>query len=316
MQDHQPKTTEINPLADYPPFLDLNYYRSANSDLRNFTDDQLIVHFRDYGKIEGRAGSPCSFRENFLAILTKDANTLEIGPFCGPQLRGEKIRYFDIADRDSLIKKAIELSYPFTHAPLIDYVSPTGDLDVIADEFDQIFSSHCIEHQPNLVRHFSQVSQILRDGGNYFLIIPDKRFCFDHFLPESSIAEVLGSYIEQKRLHYAKSILEHRLLTTHNDPVRHWQGDHGVPAIEAQNPESVMLSIDNIIANKDAYLDTHAWHFTPDVFLDIVNQLYKQGLSKLKAERIYNTPFGRFEFCAILSNRAADKTKLVSNAST
>jgi hypothetical protein len=75
-----------------------------------------------------------------------------------------------------------------------------------------------------------------------------------------------------------------------------------------------MHSIDYIIANKDAYLDTHAWHFTPDVFLDIVNQLYNYGLSKLKAERIYNTPFGRFELCAILSKRAADKTQLVSTA--
>lgn len=301
MQDHKPKSAETILPRDYPPVLDLSYYRSVNSDLRDFADDQLQDHFRNYGEIEGRAGSPHCFRQTFLQLISPTARTLEIGPFCNPQLRGAHVRYFDVGDREYLIKRAIELQYPFTDAPAIDYVSPIGDMEGIDDEFGQIFSSHCIEHQPNLVRHLNQVSQILKNGGCYFLVVPDKRFCFDHYLPETTIADVLGSHIEKRHLHYAKSVLEHRLLTTHNEPIRHWQGDHGAPLIQRTDPRSVSLSIDYVIANVDTYLDTHGWHFTPNGFQYILDYLYQLGLTKLHVNRVYNTPFGQFEFCAILT---------------
>ena len=289
------------PPPDYPQVLDLSYYRAVNSDLRTFTDDQLLDHFRNYGETEGRAGSPHSFRHNFLQNISPAARTLEIGPFCNPQLRGDHVRYFDVGDREYLIKRAIELQYPFTDAPAIDFVSPIGDMGVIDDEFDQIFSSHCVEHQPNLVRHLDQVSRILTDGGCYFLVVPDKRFCFDHYLPETTIADVLGSHIEKRHLHYAKSVLEHRLLTTYNDPIRHWQGDHGVPLIQTTYSGSVSLSIAYVVANEGTYVDTHAWHFTPNGFQYIASYLYQLGLTRLHVNRVYNTPFGQFEFCAILT---------------
>jgi SAM-dependent methyltransferase len=287
--------------ARFPPVLDLDYYRSVNSDLTSFTDYELRSHFDHFGKTEGRAGSPQSFREQFLPLISQTVDTLEIGPYCGPQLRGDKVRYFDIAGREALIEMAKQQQYPITEAPVIDYVSPTGDMGVINDQFDQVFSSHCVEHQSDLVRHFSEVSRILPEGGSYFLIVPDKRFCFDHFLSESTIADVLGAHIEQRRLHYAKSVLEHRVLTTHNDPIRHWKGDHGLPVSQQQGLDCVRGAIDHIVKNANVYLDTHAWHFTPQIFEDLLTQIYQLGLSMLKVDKVYNTPFGRFEFCAILS---------------
>ncbi len=295
MTQHRP--TE----AGFPPVLDLDYYRSSNSDLTSLTDDELISHFDRCGKTEGSAGSPLSFREQFVSIISRTLDTLEIGPFCRPVLRGDKVRYFDIAAREALIAKAIQLQYPFTEAPAIDYVSPTGDMDIINDQFDQVFSSHCVEHQPDLVSHFSQVSRILRDGGSYFLIVPDKRFCFDHYIAESTIADVLGAHLEQRRLHYSKSVLKQLLLTTHNEPVRHWQGDHGLPAVQQQGLDRIKFAIDHIVKNAGVYLDTHAWYFTPQIFEDILTQIYQLGLSMLKVDKVYSTPFGRFEFCAILS---------------
>ncbi len=212
------------------------------------------------------------------------------------------MRYFDVAGREELIEKAKYLQYPITETPVIDYVSPTGDISIVDAQFDQVFSSHCVEHQPDLVRHLSGVSRILRDCGSYFLIVPDKRFCFDHFLAESTIADVLGASVEQRRVHYAKSVFEHSLLTTHNEPIRHWRGDHGVH-LQGQSIDCVRDTVDHIVKNADVYLDTHACHFTPKVFEDILTQLDQLKLSQLKVDRVYNTPFGRFEFCAILSKR-------------
>jgi hypothetical protein len=87
--------------AYFPPVLDLDYYRCVNSDLRSFTDYELISHFDRWGIMEGRAGSLQSFREQFLPLISQTVDTLEIGPFCGPQLRGDKVRYFDIATEKS-----------------------------------------------------------------------------------------------------------------------------------------------------------------------------------------------------------------------
>jgi SAM-dependent methyltransferase len=288
--------------AGFPLALDLSYYRRHNIDLKTLTDDELAAHFADWGEAEGRAGSALSLRENFLKVIPQGADTLEIGPFCAPQLRGEKVRYFDIASREDLIIRAGQLQYAFTDAPVIDFVSPSGDMGIINEQFDQIFSSHCIEHQPDFVRHLMDVSRILRDRGLYFLIVPDKRYCFDHYLSESTIADVLGAHVEQKHLHYAKSVLEHRFLTTHNDAGRHWQGDHGFDDIGQKDINNVRASLEYLSENPNEYIDTHAWHFTPAGFKHIVNKLYDLGLTKLRAERVYNTPFGRFEFCAILEN--------------
>lgn len=46
------KTMAINNLFD------ANFYRAANSDLRNFSDSQALSHFQTYGLNEGRAFSP------------------------------------------------------------------------------------------------------------------------------------------------------------------------------------------------------------------------------------------------------------------
>jgi GT2 family glycosyltransferase/SAM-dependent methyltransferase len=285
---------------DFPAELDFAYYRGANNDLKHFTDEELLSHFEKYGRAEGRAGSALSFREEFLKNVNDAGDTLEIGPFCNPQLRGDNVRYFDIADRETLIQRAVALQCAIAEPPVIDYVSATGDMNIIDGRFDQVLSSHCVEHQPDLVRHLDDVSRILRDGGAYFLIVPDKRFSFDHYREESTIADVLGAHIERRKLHYARSVMNMRFLATHNDPVAHWQGQHGVPGLQQRGLDGVKEAVEQLIENAGIYIDTHAWYFTPTSFRTIVTILNELSLSKLKVEKIYNTPFGRLEFCAIL----------------
>jgi hypothetical protein len=132
------------------------------------------------------------------------------------------------------------------------------------------------------------------------VIAPDKRFCFDHYLAESNIADVLGAHLERRSLHYARSVLEQHLITTHNDAVRHWRGDRGDPVYKIHGNNSIRTAIQLIDNNPNIYINTHAWHFTPDVFGEICSKLRELGSSQLNVDRIYSTPFGRFEFCAIL----------------
>jgi SAM-dependent methyltransferase len=226
---------------------------------------------------------------------------LEIGPFTKPMLSGPNVKYLDIMDRAQLIERAKALGIDPEGTPEIHFVAKATESYPIDETFSAVVSSHCLEHQPDLVRHLNEVDRVLAEGGTYFAIIPDKRYCFDHFIAESTIAGVLDSYLEKRILNRAGSIIEHRVLTTHNDCARHWKGDHGAPINVGGRVEHLRSTLDEIDRHKGEYLDTHAWQFTPDSFRAICNALVEIGLIRLAPVVVFQTPYGRNEFCAVLS---------------
>ena len=244
--------------------------------------------------------APPEFNRNDLASLVGRESTLELGPFTNPTLRGPNVKYFDVMDKQGLIKRADAIGYAYSSPVDIHYVSSNGDLSIVGETFDFCLSSHCVEHQPDLIYHLNQVARILVPTGRYLLIIPDKRYCFDHFIPESSIADFINA--RGNRVHSAKSVIEHIALTTHNDAARHWIGDHGVPKFrhDLTTVSSAMSGYDN---SGGAYIDVHAWQFTPQSFRTGIEVLSNLGLIGLDVEQIYATPHNTFEFCAILKRR-------------
>lgn len=238
-------------------------------------------------------------REQFVKLIPKDAKALEIGPFTKPAIRGENVKYFDVLDRPGLIERAKVKNYRFDEetAPNIHFVSPVGDLAVIDETFSTCFSSHTIEHQPDLIKHLAQVASILEDGGRYFMIVPDKRYCFDHFIPESTVADVMDGVGRQ--VHTIANVLRHRALVTHNDPLRHWRGDHGAPRGYA-DLGFFQRGIAEFETAEGEYVDVHAWQFTPSSFRLLMNILKGLNLSSFECEQVYQTMYGRFEFCAVL----------------
>jgi SAM-dependent methyltransferase len=278
---------------------DATFYRRTYPDLKEIPDDRLETHYREFGISEGRMGSMACARDGFLRMLDHRRSILEIGPLANPALRGHQVKYFDVLPTDALRKKAAASGLDPDACPHIDFVSENGDLAVISDRFDVVFSSHAIEHQPDLVRHLRGVEQILNPQGQYFVIVPDKRYCFDHFIPESTIADVLDAYLRRVHRHDAASVIEHLALTTHNDSLRHWNGDHGEPACWT-SPERIRQAMDMVLANPTTYIDTHAWQFTPESFREIVHTLFGLGLTGLDVVRVYRTTHGSIEFYAVL----------------
>lgn len=281
------------------------FYRVSNPDLAALEGSQLLEHYLAFGISEGRAGAPIALRENLIKQLDRETTVLEIGPFLRPVVTGSNVEYFDVLDREGLKERALAVGYPATSAPYIHYVSPTGDLAVVTKTFAAVVSSHCIEHQPDLVQHLHDVSRVLEQGGRYYLMIPDKRYCFDHFIPPSTIADVMDAHLSARRVHTARSVVEHRALTTHNDPARHWRGDHVDAGFEASVVQRTQAALMEFQQASGGYIDVHAWQFTPASFRDVVHQLVELGLSPLRLEAVAGTPFGRNEFTAILTKSAA-----------
>lgn len=287
-----------------PDELDIQFYRLNNPDLTAFSDKELCCHYLQTGRAEGRPCSAAALQEFFIQIAVNHLSVLEIGPFFRPALIGNNIRYFDVLDTEGLRKRAQRIGFPQENIPVIHFVSPTGDLSVVSGTFQAVFSSHMLEHQPCIISHFKQVSQLLPTGGLYFLIIPDKRYCFDHYIAESTIADLIEGYYEQRTVHTVGSVIEHYALTTHNDPQRHWRGDHADPGFESGSSERVRSALERFNNTQGTYFDVHAWQFTPANFRSITTCLHELGFSTLMPWRVFDTPFGRQEFTAILVNVA------------
>lgn len=286
-----------------PPEVDPAFYRDANPDLKGLSDGQLDEHYAVFGKKEGRVASSAGSRPGFLALVPPKARILEIGPAHKPCFTGASVKYFDVQDSDGLRQRALTHNENPKGTPAkIDYVSPNGDLGVVKETFDVVFSSHAIEHQPDLVKHLIEVDRLLAPGGAYFVICPDKRYCFDHYIPESSIGEVLEAHLSERNTHRMADFIDAMSMSSHNDPARHWAGDS--PPVRV-NAALVTQALNQIDAAKGGYIDCHAWRLTPAGFRDIIETLHKIGKSPLRPLRVYDTPRGQNEFFAVLGRGAS-----------
>ena len=186
---------------------------------------------------------------------------LEIGPFCNPALVGTHVRYFDVLDSDGsggTGKRLGKVQIVVRDDPLC--VRPARSLRR-RRERSPLFSSHCIEHQPDLVHHLQQVSALLQDDGRYFLSSPTSAIALTTSCPRVR-SRVPRSPCSARVSTTSQSVIEHRALITHNDPVRHWRGDT-VPCSGSKTPNRCTAALDEYSAANGRYIDVHAWQFTP-----------------------------------------------------
>lgn len=286
-------------MEEYITDFDSNFYKEYYKDLKSFSDKEVILHFKKYGISEGRICNKIAYRSDFINEIGQfKKSILEIGPFANPCFSGKNVKYFDVLNHDQLHQRAKEHKISESRIPkLIHYVDTKGDLSIIDDTFDLVFSSHCVEHQPDLISHFSDLSCLIGDSGSIAFIIPDKRYCFDYFIPESDVATIISAHLERHTLHTQINFLRHRMLTTHNNPIDHWNHCHGELEFNSDKFDATRKEWEG---NMHKYIDVHAWQFTPDSFLKIMHSLRKLGLTDLSVLSIFNTPRNHNEFCVYL----------------
>jgi len=275
-----------------------DFYKGNYADLARLSDEDALEHYRAEGIASGHFASPAAERGYLLSFARAEGSILEIGPFHAPSLVGDNVRYMDVLTSEELIEAVKQAGHDTSNVPKIHYVAPKGGFDMVDRTFSAVFSGHCIEHQPDLVRHFQGVSSILDDDGRYYIACPDRRYCFDHYIPETAVVDILAAYHQKRKFHQPRSFIAQRLHRAHNDPDRHWSGDHGVQPYEGyKNPEREIFEG---LPSEDTYHDTHAWQFTPSSFFQIMTFLREVGLTDFVVERVYHTRSGTQEFTAVL----------------
>jgi hypothetical protein len=303
----------------FPPTFDLELYQEENSDDTATNSDGSAVIFDEshYLQIGRHLGHTSTSGQSIREIINQDilphlSPALELGPFTNPILLkadgGAEVKYFDVLDQQALLERAGRVGYPVINSVPIDYVSPNGDLASVPDKgtFQMILSSHVLEHQLSLVYHLNAVASLLTDDGGYYLaIVPDKRYCFDHYVSESSIADVLDDFENQRHnasSHSLRSLIETRTMT-HNSAQEHWksgeQQNHG-PRYKDKSLFGAAMQEFREAKESGKYLDVHNYQFVPQGLAHIVDMLYEMGLTKLRVHRLYETVLDHFEFGIVL----------------
>jgi len=247
-------------------------------------------------------------RDALSACLGKKGLVLEIGPYFHPVVRGENVRYFDVFDSAELQQRAAADPNPIVTpetVPKMDYFNRDGDISIITEKFTDVVSSHCLEHQPDLIDHLEKVYDLLDEGGRYTAFVPDKRFCFDHFSPYSAVGDVLQAAAEKRRRHILASVVHLIAGGTHNEAARHWKSDHADPEYHSAYAQRVVQALDIFRAADGDYIDCHAWRFTPDYFAEICSILFDLGHIRLRLTDIGDTRENTQEFSAIFIKEAA-----------
>jgi hypothetical protein len=86
-------------------------------------------------------------------------------------------------------------------------------------------------------------------------------------------------------------------MTTHSDEAKYWAGQSAEPVRLVERAAEVLS---RYRAEPDAYIDVHAWYFTPTTFGEIIGLLRELGLTSLRAARVYPTLKNHNEFWAAL----------------
>ena len=125
---------------------------------------------------------------------------------------------------------------------------------------------------------FSSLDIILKRDAIISLAVPDKRFCFDYFKPVSMTSDFLCASAHNARRHTKKTAFENIAYNVRfNDGIA-W-GQH--PVCNFKFLSSLLdakKAFDQTDDSQDAaYVDYHAWYFTPESFKLIIFELNYLG---------------------------------------
>jgi SAM-dependent methyltransferase len=251
-----------------------------------------------------------SLRQRFVARHAPQAGPgLEIGPShspLAPKSAGFRVDILDHADAPALRAKYRDTGVDIDRIEDVDFVwkgEPLSETVGRQGCYDWIIASHVIEHTPDIVGFLVECQTLLRDTGRLILVVPDKRYCFDRFQSLTST----GDALDAARLRLTRPS-PGRVFDHHANAVK--KGRAGAIAWHRHAPGRLQLVHDvegargawqNALQGSE-YIDVHNWHFTPDSFRVLIEDLRELGLIELG---IVEGPTGSGgEFCVCLQRGA------------
>lgn len=205
-------------------------------------------------------------RAKVLTSINLKGLGLEIGPSFAPFLPkrdGFNVRIADHLSTDDLKAKYKSRGVPIEKIEDVDYDLSSAPLGTVVPRstFDYVVASHVIEHVPDLIDFLAGIWTVLKTGGTASFVVPDKRFCFDHFRPVTGLAPVIDAHMERRDKPSAGAVAEGLINYVFN------LGDKRIWPANA--PEDFAFRYQHEITRRammkapTAYMDCHVWTYTP-----------------------------------------------------
>ncbi len=247
-------------------------------------------------------------RGKALGFLDLSGPGLEIGPSYSPLVPkspGIDIETVDHAPRDELVDKFRAFAIPEDQLALIDDVDHiwTGGslVDAVGRErsYEFVVASHVVEHSVDLIGFLKDCERLITDSGRISLVVPDKRFCFDHFRPVTSLGQVVDAHLRPTRFHSPGALLDHHAYACTQDGVIAWSA-RGSGVLELQFTDVARgREVIERGSTQTEYHDIHRWVFTPSSFSLLLQDLRALGFHSLVEVGAF--PTAGFEFFVTLA---------------
>lgn len=238
----------------------------------------------------GPSYNPIVPKSSGVAIRTMDHTTAQ----------GLRTKYAAIGLDQAALDRIDDVDYVWSGKSLRESI-PTGE------EFTYVVAAHVVEHSVDLIGFLNQCGEILAPGGVVSLIVPDQRFCFDHYRPLTSAGQAVEAHLFPRTTHGPASFIDTHLYTARRHGTDTW--DLGLTDGIALAPcpwPAVAETVGRVLESGE-YIDIHRWVFTPASFELLLFDLRQLGYLDLVVDDIAAP--GGFEFYATLRLPKSDDPK-------
>ncbi len=223
---------------------------------------------------------------------------IEVGPLMNPIITRDmgQVRYIDHATTEELkTKYAHDLNVDISKIVDVDYVwGKEGLPDLVGKDapFDYLVASHVVEHVPDFIGWLKEIHAVLKVDGILSLVIPDKRYCFDHHRQLTQGADVVDAFLRHSRKPSPRQIFEHFSSAVAYDSKITWDSSIAIEPTKFSNLHSEVgawHAACQSAQNEQQYIDAHCWVFTPESFFTLLKSLIHLELFDFKVEKFYET---------------------------
>lgn len=233
-------------------------------------------------------------KQKILKHISKNGLGLEIGPChnpIAPKKQGYNVHIIDHASRDELRDKYKNHRVNLKNIEEVDFVWKGQSYLKLTGKpknYDWIIASHMIEHTPDLIGFLNDCDTILKDDGVISLVVPDKRYCFDHYRPITGISRIIDNHFQSSKLHTPGAVAEYYLNVVSKAGLISWNSSTSGEYSFVHTLEHARTGME-AVNNENAYLDIHAWCFVPHSFRLLIHDLFSLGLIPFQEVEFFST---------------------------
>jgi predicted SAM-dependent methyltransferase len=261
-------------------------YLVANPDVAEAIKVGSIVdgvsHYEEFGRHENRLlFDPQKSRvAKALHSVDRLGLGLEIGPSINPiapKSEGFNVHIVDHLSAEDLKKKYKNHGVNIDSIEHVDFIWKGENLSNLIGSkecYDYIIASHVIEHIPDVITFLQQCALLLKSNGVLSLVIPDKRYCFDFFLPCSTTGQLIDAYDEKRIKPTRGQVFDSYANSSCTQSGKiSWDDDNCEELRVMHSDFEVARKLYQKSSNVNEYVDAHCWRFIPDVFKLIISDL-------------------------------------------